>query len=239
MGEIMRDKVQLILIFLLGVVAFILFFGFVLSNIDPDNKLEAYTLAISFAGIFTTFGGAYLGAKISGEYAINVANKEREEYKQEQKYIRNVYIIKYIEINSIMFSKVNGIYTKLRNIVNNEEVIYKVYNTKEITLNFPEDNETMKVIELHDFIYEFNNLITNIINNEKCIVAEAQYTDALLRIHISSKYFLNTFKPKEIVDYDFNEFKYYLEELMNTCDNINREYDNFWGRWFIKKDKFI
>ncbi|WP_239762229.1 hypothetical protein [Mammaliicoccus sp. I-M35] len=72
----MKDKVQLFFIIVLGVIGFILFFGFVLSNIDPDNKLEAYTLAISFVGIFATFGGAYLGAKVSGENASKLAKKE-------------------------------------------------------------------------------------------------------------------------------------------------------------------
>ncbi|WP_323709199.1 hypothetical protein [Mammaliicoccus sciuri] len=72
----MKDKVQFVLIVLLGIVAFILFFGFVLSNIDPNNKLEAYTLAISFVGIFATFGGAYLGAKIAGQDAIKLSNQQ-------------------------------------------------------------------------------------------------------------------------------------------------------------------
>lgn len=72
----MKDKVQFVLIVLLSIVAFILFFGFVLSNIDPNNKLEAYTLAISFVGIFATFGGAYLGAKIAGQDAIKLSNQQ-------------------------------------------------------------------------------------------------------------------------------------------------------------------
>ncbi|WP_182477794.1 YrzE family protein [Mammaliicoccus sciuri] len=75
-GEGMKDKFNLVLLAILGIFAFILFFGFVLSNIDPDNKLEAYTIAISFIGIFATFGGAYLGAKISGENASKLAKKE-------------------------------------------------------------------------------------------------------------------------------------------------------------------
>ncbi|MEB8263399.1 hypothetical protein [Mammaliicoccus sciuri] len=75
----MKDKVQFVIIALLGIVAFILFFGFVLSNIDPNNKLEAYTLAISFVGIFATFGGAYLGAKIAGDNAIKLLNMQNKD----------------------------------------------------------------------------------------------------------------------------------------------------------------
>ncbi|MEB7768516.1 hypothetical protein [Mammaliicoccus sciuri] len=78
----MKDKVQFVLIVLLGIVAFILFFGFVLSNIDPNNKLEAYTLAISFVGIFATFGGAYLGALIAGKYTLKTL-KLSEDIKRE------------------------------------------------------------------------------------------------------------------------------------------------------------
>ncbi|MCJ0919860.1 hypothetical protein [Mammaliicoccus sciuri] len=73
----MKDKVQFVLIVLLGIVAFILFFGFVLSSIDPNNKLEAYTLAISFVGIFATFGGAYLGAKVSANTAIRLSRQDK------------------------------------------------------------------------------------------------------------------------------------------------------------------
>lgn len=226
----MKDKVQFVLIVLLGIVAFILFFGFVLSSIDPNNKLEAYTLAISFVGIFATFDGAYLGARISGKYAIKVANKEREQFEQERRYIRNIYIKKYIRFNSIKFSKVHGICTTLSNIVDNDEKIYYVYTLKEVTSTFPEDNETVKVIQLYDFIYEFNKTITNIVNDEKCIVADDKYTDALLRMQNTSKRFLNTFKRKEIVGYEFDKFKYFLEELMDTCKSITIEHDNFWGR---------
>ncbi|MEB8067706.1 hypothetical protein [Mammaliicoccus fleurettii] len=77
----MKDKVQFVIIALLGIVAFILFFGFVLSNIDPNNKLEAYTLAISFVGIFATFGGAYLGAKISAKNAVEIVEIDRKANK--------------------------------------------------------------------------------------------------------------------------------------------------------------
>lgn len=60
----------------LAILAFVFLVGYILSNIDPDNKLEGYIIAISFIGIFATFGGAYLGAKISGENASKLAKKE-------------------------------------------------------------------------------------------------------------------------------------------------------------------
>ncbi|NQD97587.1 hypothetical protein [Staphylococcus xylosus] len=62
----------------LTIFAFIFTVGYILSNIDPKNKLEGYTIAISFIGIFATFGGAYLGARIAGEYTLNAVEKQNE-----------------------------------------------------------------------------------------------------------------------------------------------------------------
>lgn len=72
-----KDKTTIGIISAMAVIAFVLLFGFVFGNIDPKNKLEAYTLAISFAGLFATFGGAYLGAKISANTAIKLARQDR------------------------------------------------------------------------------------------------------------------------------------------------------------------
>lgn len=80
----MKVKFNLVLLAILGIFAFILFFGFVLSNIDPDNKLEAYTIAISFIGIFATFGGAYLGAKISGDKTRELYEVQKEDRIKEK-----------------------------------------------------------------------------------------------------------------------------------------------------------
>ena len=62
----------------LMIFAFIFTVGYILSNIDPKNKLEGYTLAISFISIFTTFGGDNLGARIAGEYTLNAEEKQNE-----------------------------------------------------------------------------------------------------------------------------------------------------------------
>ncbi|MES3642360.1 hypothetical protein ABFV69_11485 [Staphylococcus saprophyticus] len=70
-----KTLITILFIFILFIFAFILSVGYVLSNIDPKNKLQGYTIAISFVGIFATFGGAYLGAKISGENASKLSKK--------------------------------------------------------------------------------------------------------------------------------------------------------------------
>ena len=79
----------------LMIFAFIFTIGYILSNIDPENKLEGYTIAISFIGIFATFGGAYLGAKIAGDNARNIYEKQKNEKKQEL--ITNIKMIKVLK----------------------------------------------------------------------------------------------------------------------------------------------
>ncbi|WP_415409859.1 hypothetical protein [Staphylococcus agnetis] len=46
------------------------------------SSLNLYMLVISFISLFATFGGAYFGAKISGEYTIKAAYKQIEENKK-------------------------------------------------------------------------------------------------------------------------------------------------------------
>ncbi|PCF37861.1 hypothetical protein [Staphylococcus delphini] len=226
----MRGKLDLILLGIISLTGFIVFLGFILSNIDPANKLEGYLVAISFIGIFTTFGGAYLGAKISGEYAIKVQSKERELIEREKNFVRNIYIINYIRFNSVMFSKVKGVYITLENLIDSEEKINELYKSKGGKILFTDDNEAIEIIDLYDFIFKIKEIVDNIINDEKCILADDRYTDALIRIKSASNNFLNTFKNKKIFDNDVDYLRYYLEQLIITCKGIIKEHDNFWDR---------
>lgn len=71
-----KTVITIIGVICLMIFAFIFTVGYILSNIGPENKLEGYTIAISFIGIFATFGGAYLGAKISANNALKIVEKE-------------------------------------------------------------------------------------------------------------------------------------------------------------------
>ncbi|WP_426703903.1 hypothetical protein [Staphylococcus shinii] len=72
-----KTVITIISVIGLMIFAFIFTIGYILSNIDPENKLEGYTIAISFIGIFATFGGAYLGAKISANTAIKLSRLDK------------------------------------------------------------------------------------------------------------------------------------------------------------------
>ncbi|KAB2285225.1 MULTISPECIES: hypothetical protein [Staphylococcus] len=74
-----NTKVKEILILVSIIIAIILFVfvvGYIISYFDPKHSITGYSIAISFIGVFATFGGAYLGAKISGENANNLSKKE-------------------------------------------------------------------------------------------------------------------------------------------------------------------
>jgi len=45
---------------------------------SPPGSLDGYILIVSFMGLFATFGGAYMGAKVSGEYSIKSIEKQIE-----------------------------------------------------------------------------------------------------------------------------------------------------------------
>lgn len=60
----------------LTILAFVFAVGYIISSVDPKHSITGYSIAISFIGIFATFGGAYLGAKISGDNAVKLAKKE-------------------------------------------------------------------------------------------------------------------------------------------------------------------
>ena len=62
----------------LTILAFIFTVGYILSNIETENKLEGYTISISFIGLFATFGGALVGALIAGRYSLKTVNEQRK-----------------------------------------------------------------------------------------------------------------------------------------------------------------
>ncbi|MCY1599443.1 hypothetical protein [Staphylococcus pettenkoferi] len=71
----LKDVKWIILIILLIIACFGVFVA-LQSNIDYKDKISIF---ISFVGLFATFGGAYLGAKISGDNAKKLYEKQKRE----------------------------------------------------------------------------------------------------------------------------------------------------------------
>lgn len=155
----MKNKVQFVIIALLGIVAFILFFGFVLSNIDPDNKLEAYTLAISFVGIFATFGGAYLGAKIAGDNARDLYEHQKNQKNYEEKSkVELLTSIKLIEV--LNHSKIFENDIELLYVEENDKRDFKEITEKSVkNINDLIDGYAKPIIELLEDKEIFNGTV--------------------------------------------------------------------------------
>lgn len=155
----MKDKVHFVIITLLGIMAFIIFFGFVLSNIDPNNKLEAYTLAISFVGIFATFGGAYLGAKIAGDNARDLYEHQKNQKNYEEKSkVELLTSIKLIEV--LNHSKIFENDIELLYVEENDKRDFKEITEKSVkNINDLIDGYAKPIIELLEDKEIFNGTV--------------------------------------------------------------------------------
>lgn len=71
-----KTILNIVLIIILAIISFVLVVGYIISSVDPNHSITGYSIAISFVGVFATFGGAYLGAKISGDNARKLAKNE-------------------------------------------------------------------------------------------------------------------------------------------------------------------
>ncbi|HDH4815966.1 TPA: hypothetical protein PI314_002744, partial [Staphylococcus aureus] len=79
----LKSILTIVLIILLAIISFVLVVGYIISSVEPNHSITGYSIAISFVSVFATFGGAYLGAKISGDNARNLEidrqNREKNE----------------------------------------------------------------------------------------------------------------------------------------------------------------
>ncbi|WP_049382734.1 hypothetical protein [Staphylococcus epidermidis] len=73
------------LVFILIVYCITFYFGnYIFDRFSKEGR-ESFTIAISFVGLFGTFGGAYFGARISGENARSNMYTQLEAQKEENK----------------------------------------------------------------------------------------------------------------------------------------------------------
>lgn len=133
-----KTVITIIGVISLMVFTFIFTVGYILGNLDPENKLEGYTIAVSFIGIFATFGGAYLGAKIAGDNARKLyeyqKNQEDNEKISKVELLANIKIIEVLNHSKILENVVEILYVakndkrefneiKANGVINFDEVI--------------------------------------------------------------------------------------------------------------------
>lgn len=179
-----KTLITILFIFILFIFAFILSVGYVLSNIDPKNKLQGYTIAISFVGIFATFGGAYLGAKISGENATKLAKRESmindlNRTMESNNKVLESFNTKGLKRNLDFYSNKND----LKNTFDVNNFMINFFDFKEMFRQFKMNNDFESTFPL--LSYDFKELETRIeyLGNElwKCISEINSYLNILIK----------------------------------------------------------
>lgn len=124
----LNEKIKtLVIIFLILILAFIL--GILVHKIGLENPIE---VSLLFLGLFATFGGAYLGAKISADNARNLEELKRKREVTEQ----NKKIVHLIKMNLDNISDVH-IFICNYYLINQNEFLM---NLKRERKNFYDDN---------------------------------------------------------------------------------------------------
>lgn len=186
-------KLNLFALIILPIMVVSLFLGFLLSNIDSSNKLDAYSIAISFIGLFATFGGAYLGAKKSGDIAYERDRRNAEIRKENDiEKIKNIILMNKFYLDGIYHLFIDLYFIddeiKFLSILKNKR--YELYNEQ----NHPIDLKDNKHIHfLNEYVndfkrIEFYNKYNNIINDIDL------FTDILHDISFEMKDFSNAEK---------------------------------------------
>ena len=80
----MKDfLIKYLLLLVIGSATIIFCLAAIMQNIFNMELKDSLSLIIAFIGIFTTFGGAYLGAKISGDNSRKLYEQQRREKEKE------------------------------------------------------------------------------------------------------------------------------------------------------------
>ncbi|MEK4757672.1 hypothetical protein [Macrococcoides caseolyticum] len=75
----MRNNSWLITVIFIVLTLLVFGFGGAFKFVNsPPGSLDGYILIVSFMGLFATFGGAYMGAKVSGEYSLKAVKEQFE-----------------------------------------------------------------------------------------------------------------------------------------------------------------
>ncbi|MDW4036934.1 hypothetical protein [Staphylococcus saprophyticus] len=124
---------------------------FYILSIPNEKSLEVIKVCISFTAVFATFGGAYWGAKISGDNALNLKEKEIN-YERKKEYITDHHKM----LSNLDSKGFNAIKQNLNrwnnNLLNeNEQVYVCVLEIKEV---LEEINSIHSEVEITDEICE-------------------------------------------------------------------------------------
>ncbi|MCG3213558.1 hypothetical protein LWI30_04060 [Staphylococcus epidermidis] len=109
----LKTILTIILVIILAIISFVLIVGYIISSVDPKHSIEGYAISINFVGIFATFGGASLGAYLSGIFALKTTEKTQKiKLENDLKKLQACIRINISEIDTIL-DKISD-YTELK-----------------------------------------------------------------------------------------------------------------------------
>lgn len=121
----------------------------IMQNIFKIELKDSLSIIIAFISIFATFGGAYIGAKVSGENAIKINQNSIENEHRKNSFPLKMEIVNYIE-----------------DIQENttRKLELKRFNGKKIHTGIKKDNPDLFPDELNEFFKYFYDNKESIIN---------------------------------------------------------------------------
>ncbi|EHQ80465.1 MULTISPECIES: hypothetical protein [Staphylococcus] len=244
-----NTKVKGILILVSIIIAIILFVfvvGYIISYLDPKHSITGYSIAISFIGIFATFGGAYLGAKISGDNTRNLYKEQKKDANNELRYKseflfcmklsdlkENHNILKHYAINKVDINNFEVDNTlQIVSVLDTYAIILMDILESDIVANL--DYKTIKKVV--DMLSDCNRYYNSFRDIDLELIDE---NDESVIINVDSPYKLNGEESDELTKIKFNlqsKDNYYesrfvvatfiyknmdikLKELINTINN--------------------
>lgn len=226
-------SVSIVLIFIVSL--------FILGDVTKFFSLtfkDRLTLLIAFWGLFATFGGAYLGAKVSSDKAIklNDYNNKRENVKF--KYERNIEFERLIKSQHFFFNE------ELPQAINNHKKIDDEQREIDIILNNVgqlselsfKENEAIKNSEFNikywkqRFNDDFDKLIEFIttLKKERFYKIDSNYRESIGEIERLYQYYLYLSEIKNSEDDSSSDIYFFLENTIERFKGIE---------WFISMNE--
>lgn len=163
---LMKNNIVVILfVFILS-----LFLGSLALKFGQENSFE---IALLFLGLFATFGGAYWGAKISGENSKEIFKKDLKLRNIENNITGNIVVLKNIEKIKIEIDEINKLndnnetktYYSQSNYVDLSKHIEEMYRISEEIVGLHIDNASLIINIDFDNLYEVIKLLKEVKNN--------------------------------------------------------------------------
>ncbi len=144
----LKTILTIVLVIILAIISFVFVVGYIISYVDPKHSITGYSIAISFVGVFATFGGAYLGAKIAGDNARDLyehqKNQKNYEEKSKVELLTSIKLIEVLNHSKIFENDIELLYVE----ENDKRDVNEIIEKSVININDLIDGYAKPIIEL-------------------------------------------------------------------------------------------